>query len=94
MISGSSSELGEIFLLESNILLTNTGLGSGLAPVWFLHIPFQRQTFSAGGLQSPLPSLSRLLSRATENVKTRLRIFTLSLPENKYYGRLPQWFIF
>ena len=54
MISGSSSELGEIFLLESNILLTNTGLGSGLAPVWFLHIPFQRQTFSAGGLQSPV----------------------------------------
>ena len=55
VISGSSSELGEIFLLESNILLTNTGLGSGLAPVWFLHIPFQRQTFSAGGLHSPLP---------------------------------------
>ena len=34
---------------SSNILLTDTGLCSGPAPVWFLHIPFQRQTFSAGG---------------------------------------------
>ena len=41
---------------------------------------------------SPTPHSRLLLSRATENVKTRLRIFT-SQPENKYYGRLLQWIL-
>ena len=92
MISGSSSgQLEKYFFFSRNILLTNTELGSRLSrSVWFFHIPFQRQTVSAGGL--PLPTLWLLLSRATENVKTRLRIFT-SQPENKYYGRLLQWIL-